>query len=72
MNSVDILFAEKLKHGTISVGGERRTLFYKYVPFGMHVAPSPDLICRATVRSIRIWRSELSANAGHISNTNAL
>ncbi len=33
-----ILFTEKLKHGTIpwSGSGERRTLFYKYVPFGMH------------------------------------
>ena len=33
-----ILFSEKLKHGTIpwSGHGERRTLFYKYVPFGMH------------------------------------
>lgn len=33
-----ILFTEKLKHGTIpwSGKGERRTLFYKYVPFGMH------------------------------------
>jgi len=33
-----ILFSEKLKHGTIpwSGRGERRTLFYKYVPFGMH------------------------------------
>jgi hypothetical protein len=53
MISVDILFTEKLKHGTIpwAGSGERRTLFYKYVPFGMHVAPSPDLICRATVRS---------------------
>lgn len=33
-----ILFSEKLKHGTIPWAGlgERRTLFYKYVPFGMH------------------------------------
>ena len=33
-----ILFTEKLKHGTIpwSGTGERRTLFYKYVPYGMH------------------------------------
>jgi ectoine hydroxylase-related dioxygenase (phytanoyl-CoA dioxygenase family) len=33
-----ILFTEKLKHGTIPWSGsdERRTLFYKYVPFGMH------------------------------------
>ena len=33
-----ILFTEKLKHGTIPWAGsnERRTLFYKYVPFGMH------------------------------------
>ena len=33
-----ILFSEKLKHGTIpwAGSGERRTLFYKYVPFGMH------------------------------------
>lgn len=33
-----ILFTEKLVHGTIpwSGSGERRTLFYKYVPFGMH------------------------------------
>lgn len=33
-----ILFTEKLTHGTIpwSGIGERRTLFYKYVPFGMH------------------------------------
>ena len=33
-----ILFTEKLKHGTIpwAGSGERRTLFYKYVPFGMH------------------------------------
>jgi len=33
-----ILFTEKLKHGTIpwAGNGERRTLFYKYVPFGMH------------------------------------
>lgn len=33
-----ILFTEKLIHGTIpwSGSGERRTLFYKYVPFGMH------------------------------------
>lgn len=33
-----ILFTEKLTHGTIpwSGTGERRTLFYKYVPFGMH------------------------------------
>lgn len=35
-----ILFTEKLKHGTIPWAGnsERRTLFYKYVPFGMHHA----------------------------------
>jgi len=33
-----ILFTEKLKHDTIpwAGSGERRTLFYKYVPFGMH------------------------------------
>ena len=33
-----ILFTEKLKHGTIpwSSDSERRTLFYKYVPYGMH------------------------------------
>jgi hypothetical protein len=33
-----IIFTEKMKHGTIpwSGAGERRTLFYKYVPFGMH------------------------------------
>lgn len=33
-----ILFTEKLKHGTIPWSGsdERRTLFYKYVPYGMH------------------------------------
>jgi len=33
-----ILFTEKLKHGTIPWAGinERRTLFYKYVPYGMH------------------------------------
>ena len=33
-----ILFTEKLTHGTIpwAGSGERRTLFYKYVPFGMH------------------------------------
>ena len=33
-----ILFSEKLKHGTIPWAGsqERRTLFYKYVPFGLH------------------------------------
>ena len=33
-----ILFTEKLKHGTIPWAGkgERRTLFYKYVPCGMH------------------------------------
>jgi len=33
-----ILFTEKLTHGTIPWAGrgERRTLFYKYVPFGMH------------------------------------
>ena len=33
-----ILFSEKLKHGTIPWSGsdERRTLFYKYVPFGLH------------------------------------
>jgi hypothetical protein len=35
-----ILFTEKLKHGTIPWSGknERRTIFYKYVPFGMHHA----------------------------------
>lgn len=33
-----ILFTEKLVHGTIPWSGknERRTLFYKYVPYGMH------------------------------------
>lgn len=33
-----IVFSEKLKHGTIpwSGAGQRRTLFYKYVPYGMH------------------------------------
>ena len=33
-----ILFTEKLTHGTIPWAGkgERRTLFYKYVPYGMH------------------------------------
>ena len=32
------MFSEKLKHGTIPWSGsdERRTLFYKYVPFGLH------------------------------------
>jgi hypothetical protein len=34
-----IIFSEKCKHGTIpwsSQTSERRTLFYKYAPFGMH------------------------------------
>jgi hypothetical protein len=34
-----IIFSEKLKHGTIpwsSETEERRTLFYKYAPYGMH------------------------------------
>ena len=32
------MFSEKLKHGTIPWAGrgERRTLFYKYVPFGLY------------------------------------
>lgn len=35
-----ILFTEKLKHDTIpwAGSGERRTLFYKFAPFGMHHA----------------------------------
>ena len=33
-----ILFSERMKHGTLpwTGAGERRTLFYKYVPFGFH------------------------------------
>ena len=33
-----IIFSERTKHGTLPwLGkGERRTLFYKYVPFGFH------------------------------------
>ena len=56
-----ILFTEKLKHGTIpwAGSGERRTLFYKYVPFGMHHGDAgydtndPEL----TERQKRIWSS---------------
>ena len=36
--SAAIIFTEKLKHATLPwLGqGERRTLFYKYVPYGFH------------------------------------
>jgi hypothetical protein len=36
-----VLFAEKLMHTTVpwrGIASERRTVFYKFVPFGMHHA----------------------------------